>query len=98
MDNKTSKTKWTEEDYKNHLQRFMYSYLMYLSTGISEIYFTYRVFQKKSIVTERDITEITEKIDIKEAEYLTKQYLYNYKQSKITNTFEGNRGNQCILS
>lgn len=97
IDNKTSSWAWNRDDFSVKLQRYIYSYLCYLNTWVANIKFMYRVFNKKSLMTDKDIVEITEDMDIEECKTKMIKWVKDLNKSIELNDYNPNRSKQCFF-
>ncbi len=97
LDNKTTKSKWTMDDYSKMKQRYMYSYLMYRQTGCNNITFDYRVLPKKKVITDDDIRVFSEKINLDEAEAKIKWWIKEYKKAVDNNYYPAEKWTHCFF-
>ena len=97
IDNKTSSWAWDKEGFAVKLQRYIYSYLCHLNTGVTNINFMYRVFNKKSLITDKDIVEISEDMNIEECKTKLTKWVQRLKKAIETNDYTPNRCKNCFF-
>jgi predicted Zn-ribbon and HTH transcriptional regulator len=96
IDNKTSSWVWDREDFAVKLQRYIYSYLCHLNTWVEKIVFIYRVFNKKNLITDKDIQEIREEMNIEECKTKVSKWIKAFKTANEKQVYVPTRCKQCF--